>query len=164
MMPNMLHLSKFPLPRVHFEEAKFKWVSFLFLKAKCWKSCVQLFFESIQLKIIKWFIYDYLIMLIHSISSSFSSPMDSLGSSKDYFLFGRKWVDTVIGYFILFTNRLISKAMHSVLLTRAGMTSQEPQKLICFNLQQLISPPTVSRTQPNSFLHVVLLKQFVTVS
>lgn len=32
MMPKMLHLSKFPLPRVHFELAKFKGVSFYFWK------------------------------------------------------------------------------------------------------------------------------------
>lgn len=115
IMPNMLHLSKFPLPRVHFELAKFKWVAFYFWKLIVGK-VVSSFFESIQLKIIKCFIYDYLVVLMHSILSSLKSPMDNLGCSKNYFLFRRKWVDEVIGYYILFTDHLISKAMHSVLL------------------------------------------------
>lgn len=163
MMPNMLHLSKFPLPRVHFELAKFKWVSFSFWKQSVGK-VVSSFFESIQLKIIKCFIYDYLVILMHSILSSLSSPTDNLVSSKDYFLFGRKSVDTVIGCFILFTNRLSNiKSNAQCTAHKAGRTSLEAQKPICFNLQQLISPPTVSRIQPNSFLHVVLLKQFFTM-
>lgn len=160
----MLHLSKFPLPRVHFELAKFKWVSFYFWKLNVGK-VVFSFSESIQLKIIKCFIYDYLVILMHSILSSLSSPMDNLGCSKDYFLlFGRKWVDEVIGYFVLFTNRLSNiKSNAQCTAHRVGTTSQEPQKQIHFNPQQLISPPAVSRTQPNSFLRVVLLKQFFTM-
>lgn len=137
---------------------------FLFLKAECWKSCVQLFWKH-STENHKCFIYDYLVILMHSILSSLSSPMDNLGSSKDYLWFGRKWVDKVIGYFILLTNRLSNiKSNARCTAHSAGTTSQEPQKSIRFNLQQLISPPTVSRTRPNSFLHVVLLKQFVTVS
>lgn len=147
MMPNMLHLSKFPLPRVHFELAKFKWVSFYFWKHRVYK-VVYSFFESVQLQIIKCFIYDYLIKLMHCVLSSLSSPMENLGSSKDYLLLGRKWVDAVIGCFINFKNRhsiIKSNARHTA--HRAGMTSQELQKPIHFNLQQFISPPTVSRTQ-----------------
>lgn len=160
MMLNMLHLSKFPLPRVQFELAKFKWVSLYFWKKSVGK-VVSSFFESIQLKIIKCFI---LIILMYSILPSLSSPMDNLGSSKDYFLFGRKLVDKVIGYFIFFTNRLISKAMHSVLLTGLAWHPKSPRNQFVSTSSSSISASTVSRTQPNSFLHVILLKQFVTVS
>lgn len=144
------------------QEYILNWPSASVLKHSTGK-VVYSFFEGIQLQIIKCFIYDYLIKLMHCILSSLSSPMENLGSSKDYLLLGRKWVDTVIGYFICFKNRLSdlkSNAQH--IAHTAGVTSRELQKPIHFNLQQLISPPTVSRThEPNSFLYVVLLKQFV---
>lgn len=147
MMPNMLHLSKFPLPTV-----LLNWPSsseFLFISEnRVLEKLCTAFFESIQLQIIKCFIYYYLIKLMHCILSSLPSPMENLGSSKDYLLLGRKWVDAVSECFIHFKNRLSSiksNAQHTA--HRAGMTSWELQKPICFNLQQLISPPTVSRTR-----------------
>lgn len=114
---------------------------FLFLKAECWESCVQCFWKY-SAENHKCFIYDYFVILMHSILSSLSSPMDNLGSSKDYLLFGRKWVDKIIGYFILFMNRLSNiKSDAQCTAHRAGTTSQEPQKPIHFNLQQLIPLP-----------------------
>lgn len=122
MMPSMLHLSKFPLPRVRFELAKFKcvlfWFFFISENRKSRKSCVHLF-ESIQLWS-KTFIYDYLIKLKHCKFSLLLRPTEDVDSSKDYLLLGRKWVDTGLGYSILnlfFLKKkpdyLISKAMHS---------------------------------------------------